>query len=123
MTLYVAQSWGISTFPAQGGEPAPAAPGVTEIPDGLAVTGTVSSAGLKTTPPAVTTPAVPAASTPVTNSTGLDVMVYVAGGTAVAVSVGGTATGLAAGAFYLPAGAQISLGAYTAAPSWAWIPA
>lgn len=72
-------------------------------------------------PPAVTTPAVPAASTAITNSTGYDVMAYVAGGTAVAVSVNGTATGLAAGSFYLPARGTISLGAYTAAPTWVWL--
>lgn len=72
-------------------------------------------------PPSVTTPAVPAASTTITNGTGYDVMVYVSGGTAVAVSVNGVATGLAAGSFYLPAYGSINLGAYTAAPTWHWL--
>lgn len=67
------------------------------------------------------TPAVPAASTIITNTTGVDVDVYVSGGTAVTVSINGTSTGLADGTFYLPAGGTINLGAYTAAPTWVWV--
>lgn len=67
------------------------------------------------------TPAVPAASTTVTNTTGADMDIYIAGGTAVAVSVNGIATGLAAGSFFVPAGGTINLGAYTAAPTWKWV--
>jgi hypothetical protein len=69
----------------------------------------------------VATPAVPAASTSVTNDTGVDVDVYVAGGTAVTVSVNGTSTGLASGTFFVPAGGTIELGAYSAAPAWVWV--
>lgn len=72
-------------------------------------------------PADVATPAVPAASTAVTNSTGVDCDVYIAGGTAVAVTINGTATGQAAGTFFVPAGGTIDLGAYTAAPTWEWV--
>lgn len=72
-------------------------------------------------PLTVTTPAVPAASTAVTNTTGVDVDVYISGGTAAAVSVNGTSTGQAAGTFFVPANGTIDLGPYTAAPTWAWI--
>lgn len=82
--------------------------------------GIATGSALGGQPPAVATPAVPAASANLANNTGYDVMVYVSGGTAVAVSVNGAATGLAAGGFYLPAGGTISLGAYTAAPTWLW---
>lgn len=69
----------------------------------------------------VVTPAVPAASTAFPNTTGQDVMVYVSGGTAVAVSVNGVATGLAAGGFYVQYGGTINLGPYTVAPTWHWV--
>lgn len=69
----------------------------------------------------VATPAVPAASTAFANTTGQNVMVYVTGGTAVAVSVNGVATGLAAGSFYVPYGGTVNLGAYTVAPTWHWV--
>lgn len=72
-------------------------------------------------PLSVTTPAVPAASTAVTNDTGTDVDVYITGGAAVAVSINGNATGLAGGTFFLGAGSTIDLGAYTTAPTWEWI--
>jgi hypothetical protein len=86
------------------------------------IQGDATLAALRTgvTKPTVTTPGVPAASTNVTNDLGIDVMVYVTGGTAVAVSVNGVATGLAAGSFYVPMGQTINLGAYSAAPSWVW---
>lgn len=72
-------------------------------------------------PYGVTTPAVPAASTAVTNTTGVDCTVYVAGGTDMAVSIDGTATGVGSGSFFVPAGGTIDLGAYTAAPTWSWV--
>lgn len=72
-------------------------------------------------PATVTTPAIPAASTAVTNTTGVDVTAYVAGGVDVAVSVDGTATGVGSGSFFVPAGGTINLGAYTTAPTWVWV--
>lgn len=72
-------------------------------------------------PAAVSTPAVPSASTSLTNTTGVDCDVYIAGGTAVAVSINGTSTGQAAGTFFLPANGTIDLGPYTAAPTWVWV--
>lgn len=69
----------------------------------------------------VVTPAVPAANTVLVNNTGQDAMVYVSGGVAVAVSVNGVATGLAAGSFYVQYGGTINLGPYTGAPTWHWI--
>lgn len=68
---------------------------------------------------AVTQPAVPASTTAQTNTTGVDCMVYVTGGTVTAIAVGGTATGLIAGAFLVPAGSTITL-TYSAAPTWQW---
>ena len=67
------------------------------------------------------TPAIPAASTTVTNTSGVDVDVYIAGGAAVAVTANGVATGQAAGTFFVPAGGTIDLGAYTTAPTWVWV--
>ena len=76
--------------------------------------------GIATTPPAVTTPAVPASGATVTNQTGCDVAVYLSGGTVSRITVGGTAVLRAAPAtVYLPAGATIAL-AYSAAPTWVW---
>lgn len=74
-------------------------------------------------PATIATPAVPAASAAVANTTGVDVDVYIptGNGVAVEVSVNGTATGRAAGTFFVPAGGTIDLGAYTTAPTWAWI--
>lgn len=77
--------------------------------------------GIASTPPAVTTPAVPASGTAVTNSTGVDVMAYVAGGTLTgATEINGASTGLDNGGFYLAAGATITL-TYSAAPTWTWL--
>lgn len=110
--------------------------GTLTVPGNLTANGRVTSAGgglqaatgLVTGQsglPAISTPAVPAASTPVSNATGWDVVVYVSGGTGVNVSVNGTATGLSSGTFYVHGnaggnGGTISLGAYTAAPTWVW---
>ena len=76
--------------------------------------------GLSTTPPAIATPAIPATGVAVTNSTGVDVMVYVGGGTVTEIAIGATATGLVAGGVYLAAGQTITL-TYTAAPTWQWL--
>lgn len=67
----------------------------------------------------VTTPAVPASTVTATNSTGVDVTAYVAGGTVTAISVDGTATGLITGAIRVPAGSTIAI-TYSAAPTWKW---
>ncbi len=81
----------------------------------------VSTGGLLTSPPAVATPAVPAIGTAVTNTTGVDVIAYVAGGVLTgATLIGGTSSGIDGGAFYLPHGETITL-TYTTAPSWSWL--
>lgn len=72
-------------------------------------------------PIAVTTPAIPAPSTSITNTTTVDVDVYIAGFTGADISLNGTATGQGGGTFYLPAGGAIDLGAYTAAGAWVWV--
>lgn len=86
--------------------------------------------GINTTPPAVTTPAVPLTSVAVANTTTVDVIVYiVSGGAAVsAITVNGTATGLNLGTatsscatVYLPAGQTISWTGAGAAPTWTWV--
>ena len=133
MPAYFTQSWGTSTIPAV---PPPDTTPLDTVPPPLSVdsagdvtaqgslhvTKIVASAGIANiSSPAVTTPGVPAASTPVTNNTGYDVMVYVTGGAGVNVSVNGTATGLASGGFYVNADGTISLGAYTTAPTWQWV--
>jgi hypothetical protein len=78
---------------------------------------------------AVTTPSFPASGTPVTNSTGRSVTVYLTAGlaaiTAVAINAV-TVTGLTIGAgvlgppIRLGAGASITL-TYTGAPGWQWV--
>lgn len=69
----------------------------------------------------ISAPAVPASNTPITNLTGVDVMVYLTGGTLTGnVEVNGhgvlqaTNTG-----YFLPAGGTIKL-TYSAAPTWTW---
>lgn len=66
-------------------------------------------------------PAVPAASADFWNKSLRDGFVMVAGGTGVAISVDGLATGLAAGTVPVPAGKKINLGGYTVAPAWKWM--
>ena len=68
---------------------------------------------------AVAQPAVPATTVAATNTTGVDCMVYVTGGTVTAIAVGGTATGLTSGGFHVPAGSTITL-TYSVAPTWQW---
>ena len=75
----------------------------------------------------VTTPAVPASTVAVTNTTGVAVVAYIVGGTLTVITVGGVATGItaaaAAGAAYpilLAPGQTIAI-TYTGAPTWTWI--
>lgn len=70
---------------------------------------------------AALTPSVPAASAVVTNTTGVDVDVFIAGGAAVTVSINGVSTELSSGSFALRSGSTVSLGAYTTAPTWVWV--
>lgn len=77
--------------------------------------------GIATVPPAVVTPVVPASGVAVANSTGVDVMAYVAGGTLTgATLVGATSTGIDSGGFYLASGQTITL-TYAVAPTWVWL--
>jgi hypothetical protein len=86
--------------------------------------------GISTTPPGVTTPAVPATTVAVANTTTVDVIVYlVSGGGAVTViSVNGTATGAQVtgtsgitATVYLPAGQTIALTYASTPPTWTWV--
>jgi hypothetical protein len=69
----------------------------------------------------ITAPTVPASNTAITNLTGVDVMVYLTGGTLTGnVQIGGA--GVAAftnTGYYLPAGSTIRL-TYSSAPTWTW---
>ena len=85
--------------------------------------------GISTTPPAITTPAVPATTVAVTNTTTVDVMVYItSGGAAVsAVTLNGVATGMnlavattSSASVYLSAGSTIALTYASTAPTWVW---
>ncbi|GFM29278.1 hypothetical protein [Novosphingobium sp. PY1] len=69
----------------------------------------------------ITPPSVPASGTAVTNLSGQDVMVYLAGGTLTAnVEIGGAGVLQATNTGYLvPAGSTIKL-TYSVAPTWAW---
>lgn len=69
----------------------------------------------------VSTPSVPASTTPVTNTTGTNVQVVITGGTMTAVIINGVTVGAGAGTYQLPAGATISM-TYSVAPTWAWTP-
>ncbi len=68
----------------------------------------------------LTAPAIPASGTAQANTFGVDVTIYVTGGTVTAIAVGGTATGLTSGAVFVGAGETITL-TYSAAPTWVWI--
>ena len=87
------------------------------------------STGIATVAPAVTTPAIPATTVAVANTTGVDVIVYVTsgGGAVSAITVGGVATGQnlstatsSSGAVYVPAGVTIALTYASTAPTWVW---
>ena len=88
------------------------------------------ASGISTTPPAVTTPAIPATTIAVANSTTVDVIVYVlsGGGAVSAITVNGTATGAQvtgtsgiSATVYLPAGQTIALTYASTAPTWTWV--
>lgn len=64
-------------------------------------------------------PAVPASTTPVTNTSGRAAFVTVSGGTVTAIAVAGTTVGLIAGTFIVLAGQTITL-TYGVAPTWTW---
>ena len=66
-----------------------------------------------------TAPAIPSSGTAYTNPFPFDCAVYVTGGTVTAIAIGGTATGLTSGQFFVPAGETITL-TYSAAPTWTW---
>lgn len=90
--------------------------------------GGINPVGSKITQPleqnsgALTPPALPAAGSTVENLTGVDATLYIAGGSAVTVSIDGTSTGQSGGAFHIPAHSTVSLGSYTAAPTtYQWI--
>ena len=67
----------------------------------------------------VTAPSIPATTVALTNPYPFAATVYLTGGTVSAVAVAGTATGLTAGTFRVPANATITL-TYTVAPTWTW---
>ena len=67
----------------------------------------------------MTAPAVPASGTVTTNTTGVPVTVYINGGTVTAISVNGSATGVAGGAVRVPSAGTITL-TYSVAPTWQW---
>lgn len=88
------------------------------------------SRGIATQTPSITTPAVPNTTVAETNTTGMDVIVYVvsAGGAVTAITVNGTATGAQVTAssgdcatIYLPAGQTIALTYASTAPTWTWV--
>ena len=66
------------------------------------------------------TPSVPSSGTPVTNDTGVDVSVYVAGGTVAGIAVGGTSTGITSGLVRVNNGQTITL-THSSAPTWVWM--
>ncbi len=67
----------------------------------------------------ITPPAVPATTVAYTNNYGVDMTVFVNGGTVTVVAIGGTTTGQVAGLFRVPAGQTITL-TYSVAPTWTW---
>lgn len=69
----------------------------------------------------VAQPAVPASTTNVTNTSGVDCTVHIIGGTISAITIGGTATGLTStpATVRVPAGQTINI-TYTVAPTWKW---
>lgn len=78
---------------------------------------------------AVTTPAVPATTVAVTNTTGHNVTVYLKGGTLTVITLAGVVTGIAAAAaantchvLPLSRGQTIAI-TYTVAPTWVWVAA
>jgi hypothetical protein len=64
-------------------------------------------------------PAIPATTVAFVNPYHVDCMVHVTGGTVTVVAIGGSATGLTAGTFRVPATSTITL-TYSVAPTWKW---
>ncbi|HEX3781716.1 MAG TPA: hypothetical protein VHX38_18795 [Pseudonocardiaceae bacterium] len=64
-------------------------------------------------------PAVPASTTPVTNTSPLPASVVISGGTLTNVSVNGVTVGAGDGTYTVPAGATIAI-TYSVAPTWTW---
>lgn len=64
-------------------------------------------------------PAVPATTVALKNPYNVDATVHITGGTVTVVSIGGSATGLIAGTFRVPAQQTITL-TYSVSPSWTW---
>jgi hypothetical protein len=69
--------------------------------------------------PAVSSPAVPLTTVPVTNSTGTVVAVTISAGTLTFVFVNAVQAGTTAGTYLVPVGGTISI-TYSVAPTWAW---
>lgn len=65
------------------------------------------------------TPAVPASTTPVTNTSPLPATVVISAGTLTNVSVNGVTVGSGDGTYTVPSGGTISI-TYTVAPTWTW---
>jgi hypothetical protein len=65
------------------------------------------------------TPAVPASTTPVTNTSPLPASVVISAGTLTNVSVNGVTVGAGDGTYTVPAGATIAV-TYSVAPTWTW---
>jgi len=66
-----------------------------------------------------TTPAVPASTTPVTNTSPIAASVVISGGTVSAVYVNGVEAGTGDGTYTVPSGQTISI-TYSVAPTWTW---
>jgi uncharacterized protein RhaS with RHS repeats len=85
--------------------------------------------GVITTPPLVTAPAVPLTTVAATNTSGVDVMVYLlagSGASATVIKVNGAVTGLTlasagtSATVYLPAGESISMTYSGGTLTWVW---
>lgn len=65
------------------------------------------------------TPAVPASTTPVTNTSALPMTVVISGGTVTTVLVNGVSAGSGDGTYSVPQGGTIAV-TYSVAPTWTW---
>jgi hypothetical protein len=106
--------------PAGGTQVGTTGPGQYTVPSGSSIALTYSVAPT-TFVWSDSTPAMPASTVPVTNTTGQDQDVQIAGGTVTNVSVNGVTA--AAGSnvtVRVPAGGSIAI-TYSVAPAWAWV--
>ena len=69
----------------------------------------------------LTTPAVPASTTPVANTGFIPVTVVISGGTVTTILINGASAGSGDGTYTLPAGGTIAV-TYSVAPTWTWTP-